>query len=203
MTAWGSSSVRTPTTMFRSWPGSAGRGLAGTQRGGSRRSRPTAVRPGWTTGSWTSRDVADPGPGPEQLARYVGWRAAGEVEAAFWLRLGQCRGCRARCRARLPRLARGRTAAPAAVDQQPVDGVGHRVQGRADDGKTAERLPLVGVLELHLEGDAPGVGVPGGVERPVGQRSLDEIGAVRGLPLRGRELPVQNLDGPPLSHILR
>src|SRR5580700_1958878 len=136
---------------------------------------------------------------PEQVGR----RGAGQVEIGLSLRLGQRRRGRTRCRTRPTRLAGGGTAAAAAIDQEAVHRVRYGVEGGPHDRQATECLPLIGVVEADLEGDAPAVHVPGAVARAVGERRLDQIRDIRGLPLQGGELAVQNLYRPPFRHNLK
>jgi hypothetical protein len=93
-------------------------------------------------------------------------------------------------------------AAAAGVDEQAVDRIRDRIQGRAHDRQAAERLPLLLGLEEHLEHHTPPVRMPRPVADPVGQRRLDEGRVMLFLPPEGRNLAVQDLDRPPLGHNL-
>jgi hypothetical protein len=79
------------------------------------------------------------------------------------LRLRQRDGARVRRRLRLARLAVPRSAAPAALDKQAVNGIRHAVQGCADGRQAAEPLPSLLIVKADLEHHAPAVRMP----RPV------------------------------------
>src|SRR5215469_16608885 len=125
---------------------------------------------------------------------------AGDLDK--WLVTGLGQGYRARAGAG-PRPAGGHATSPAAapaVDEQPVDRVGHRVERGLDHGQGPEGLPLGIRTELDLEHHAPPVLVPFPVGRAVGQRRLDQGAAVGVLPSPCGELAVENLDRPPCGH---
>lgn len=73
-----------------------------------------------------------------------------------------------------PWLSRACPATATAVDKQAIDRIRDGVQGRADHGKAAERIPLLLGLEEHLENNAPPVRMPRPVAGTAGQRSLDQ-----------------------------
>src|SRR5580704_1805191 len=116
------------------------------------------------------------------------------------LRLGQRDSARARCRLRLARLAGTCPAAPAAVDEQAVDGIWHAVQGRTYGRQAEECLPPFLIFEADLEHHAPAVRMPRPVGGAIRQRRLDQCRVVPLLPSESRELAVQDLDRPPFSH---
>ena len=115
----------------------------------------------------------------------------------LWSPAGRSRGRRGLRPARLPVTC---PAAAAGVDEQAVDRIRDRIQGRAHDRQAAERLPLLFGLEEHLEDDTPPVRMPRPVADPVGQRRLDEGRVMLFLPPEGGNLAVQDLDRPPLGH---
>ena len=123
---------------------------------------------------------------PQELVR-LGGRAAAAAPAT-----GRGRGCRGT-------EGTGPAAAPA-VDDQPVQRVGHGVERRPDHGQRAEALQPLVVVEGQLQDDAPAGVVPVPVRRPVRDRRLDEDVLVRPAPLRRRDLAVEHLDGQPLGH---
>jgi len=130
----------------------------------------------------------------------IGRLERGHVHYRLVLGLGQRHRAGARRGSRPAGLARRRSSAPAAIDQQAVEGIGNRVQGRSHDRELAERLPLGRGLEADLEGNAPAIGVPGPIECAVRQRCLDQFGVIRVLPMKGGGIPMQDLDRPPFSH---
>ena len=69
--------------------------------------------------------------------------------------LGQRDSARARRRPGLAWLAVPCSAAPAAVDEQAVDGIWHAVQSRAHGRQAAERLPPFLIVEADLEQKCP------------------------------------------------
>src|SRR5215469_16571753 len=127
-------------------------------------------------------------------------RGGGQVEDGGLDRLRQRKGTRARCRPRPSWLPARRGPAATAVDEQAIDRIWYVVERGANHGQVAERFPLLLGVEARLEGDAPVASVPVRVERAVGQRRFNELGLVGPLPLESRELSVQDLDRPPLSH---
>src|SRR6266700_6898384 len=108
-----------------------------------------------------------------------------EVENALRGRLGQLDRPRAGGRPRPPGPPGARSAAAPTVDQHPVDRVGRRVQRRLHPWKPAEGLPPGLVREAHLEDDTALVLDPGPLDRPAGDRGLDELGPVGVLPQQG------------------
>ena len=135
-------------------------------------------------------------PGAHRIRR----RNAREVEMRRGLRRGQRDRARARRRLRLAWLAVTRPAAPAAVDEQAVNGIWHAVQGRTHGWQAAERLPPFLIVKADLEHHAPAVRMPRPVDGAVRQRGLDQCRVVLLLPPESRKLTVQDLDRPPFSH---
>ena len=125
---------------------------------------------------------------------------AGEIQIRRGLRLRERDGARARGRLRLTWLPVACSAAPAAVDEQAVDGIWYPVQGRAYGRQAAKRLPLFLIVETDLEDHAPAVRVPRPVDRAIRQRRLDQGRVVLLLPPESRQLAVQYLNRPPLRH---
>jgi hypothetical protein len=109
-----------------------------------------------------------------------------QIQIRFVCRPGQRNSSRARRGLRPTRLPGPCPAATAAVDEQAIDRIRDRVQGRPHDRQAAERLPLLVGIEEHLEYHAPPVRMPRPVADPVGQRCLDEGRVMLFLPPEGR-----------------
>ena len=98
--------------------------------------------------------------------------------------LGQRDSARARRGLWLARLAVPCPAAPAAVDEQAVDGIWHAVQSRAHGWQAAERLPPFPIVEADLEHNAPAASRPCPVDSTL--VSTPSISASSAVPATGK-----------------